>query len=516
MSKKDIYICGDQTTESNNIKAAKQENESDKTLYFTPGYIKVDGIKHMQKADVLKFLEDTANAVAEDIKDNSVKNFNPIINIVTSTKFGVVYGFAYIFLNELSEGHRLYNVLIGKNPDGSEPSVTFDENGVPIRNVYLRFKPLYMNKSQMDAFWESIKVKCANKPDDPEFLAYKNSYDDCSFVRNIRIALKSQDADKISAVIVEYIEIIRDRNDRNLKLDIFVYNSFLDEEGEIREENIELNIGEIVSHIAKSSDKRIMECQLEIEPTYVKDAEPGYSSSHLVTTPIPREFATAEILRPYFSNFCTTEGNFKADYTKFGLKTPIDGPYPHVFIQKTEKGNIGHIFYESSITNYDGRYAHHMRRKVAIEKAVGADKYVSFELVVNFYQESRSQQNIIRPQAFYKTAPLTIPGLNIGAIIASKLKTAGTAARINAAAKNEDEEIVEGGIQTNATKNMFAVLSGQPQSTKPVSVWSKPLPQHVRQGTEATLGLYNLPPTTTGKRKYNPNLRDDGNTKVFY
>ena len=514
---------------TDHIISLKSEKESDehKTVYFTPGYLKIDNISYLGNEDIHKFLADVADAIAKKTGDDSYHNIQPIVNVVASSKTNTSFKFAYVFLGEKTPGNRLYNVLIGKKPDGSEYESLDekDKNGVKMIHSFIELTPRRMKLAQVERYWNEIMQSYSGKEDQPEFIALNQSYQD--YVILSRLISAGKDEDKIGSTLEDYREILTQRANSGIEIDQEFLDSLENEEGIDME-----TIKQIKKKLIETS-KKISICEFVIKPTYVKDPEPGKSANHLITTNLPTSI-TADILRPYFTTFVTTEGNFTATYP--GLKEPISGPYPHVWIEKGgENKNIGHIVYESGINNYDARYAWHMYRKLNIrqpqplKKGQAFPDTLVFEAVIDFYKERSANAPPSSTGRYTNFRPgNTLPTRNItlGAAIASKLNSFSIANKVSTTVKKEDDMIVEGGkeeITTNfASKNIFSYLSGRTKFEKKESVWSKPLPQNIREANQNTINIGGIAiagstqTIMSAKRKYDPHRRDDGNTKVFY
>jgi hypothetical protein len=508
---------------ANHIIAIKaEEPPKNKNVHIEPGYVKIDGIRHLDKNDIDKMIKSVGKAVAKQTNDQSYIDFFLIINIPYTKIMRARYGFAWVLIKENNPGNRVFNVLVGKNPDGTENIP--DKSNPDVKKQFVQIKPLRMNREQTEKEWISIQQKYSTDLENPQFKIFKRSYED--YVIGSLIgdsydeATKVTDEDKLMEALKKYADLLDKRVEEDESEEDHIEMLNILNSDNFTNEDVTL----IKNHLTKQSEA-INQCNLFIEPAHVEDLEPGFFPYHLMTTELTRPEITADLLRNYFLPYNTVDGIHTRTYPT--ALTEISGQYPHVWIQEIQVGRAkkryGHIAFSDDPTNYNGQYALHMTRKLDIHfRDATTQRPGIHETVINFFNEKYNPEKLaknLRPERSLPSRTTLGSYANTGTRtqFIRKPTTSDMIVDINSG----QEFPTPAGVKT---KNPFAALAGKIKSSE--SVWAQPLPQTIKQGNENTLYLNteitNMPsgPLIFVPRKYNMErdyyLRDDGNLTRFF
>ncbi len=502
-------------------KKGKEEEEPEEgNRYFRPGIIKVNNIGTMEVDDINEMLRKVSEELAKHENDQSYLDVNFIINVVKSVT-NEPFGFAWVSIRESAPGNRMYNALIGKRLDGTDFPVIMSEDNEPIKQQVIKIKPLRMNATQIDRFWNLKQRDFTNQKTHSEYIEYENSYNDSIILRRLIaiIDAKNFDDDKFENLLNDYFDLIADRKDKGQD------TTHEDEIEEFFNENgISKKNAIVLEKFLRKTSELISLCEIQIEPSFVKDPNPGDSFYHLVTSNLDLPGITPEDIRRHFAPFNTVEGTFTRTYA--GREAEITGAYPHVWIQEIPVGRItkriGHIAFSDDIGNYDARYAMLFLRKFNI--SLPQDKENVRTVFMAYYNEKiHSEKVLTRVSGYVPRERPAVPSRNptlaafTGAI---KSKLASTSRKgPDMDVDISREEAVIPSVTNFRSKNPFDLLAGKPKPAE--SLWtSRPLPEGIKRGNEYTLSLNveqaPVMPTVYTKRKYDSTRRDDGNLTRFF
>ena len=279
------------------------QNNEDVIHYIEEGYIKIDGIGELNSIDLENLLIKFRNEVIRITKDNTYNDSSFYINVVppsvikqkvdgnviiTPNLKKRVYGIAWILVKENVPGHRLYNILIGKNPDGT--AITGTQKLVAV------IGNIQMNVSQTTSNWNRIQQEYGDRTTSEDYITYKRSFEDYQLAdmlyRCYNASDKSLNADKLSSFVDKYINVLLDRrdidkDDEELYAEEEKYLDMLEDiekylSDEIEDFDLEGTLNIFKKHLAHGSEL-INLCHLIIEPAHVSDSKPGDSPNHLIT-----------------------------------------------------------------------------------------------------------------------------------------------------------------------------------------------------------------------------------------
>ena len=434
-------------------------------------------------------------------KYEQIMDYTLEIHIVPPSTTGQYYGIAFIKIKEQTPGHRLFNFLLGE-PDPVDGTMF---RTAPFRlgiqestNELTRLKNIFeKNKSkQTPAMIKELKDSSRSQEDYEIFIDFRTI-----FFKN-----KTLDEDAGEKLLIKYADII----ERRAEEDNFEYDSYFDiykiltSEIEPTYEDIKT----ITEHLRKTSEK-ISLCMPEIEVAHVEDPKPGNSSFHLMSADLSGSSIEIidRIIRPYFTIFNTVNEKVTKRYKISKDEDDvieITDNYPHVYIQKVGKKSYAHVFFSDAITNTDARDAINFRKKLNIM----IQSKLVLATVFFFYNESMDptlrvdnpRTNIRRSYntTYVPRQPNSLPAINVGKYKPFENRM------------GEDPLLV-------SSPNKFSLLVGKPKAN-PESVWSKPLPAHIKEANENTLPQFDdenmiIP---DGPRQYDPTRRDNGNLSRFF
>jgi len=463
-----------QSKNSSHITALSEDNSlRSENVYVSPGYVKIDGIRYLNDGQILDFLTKIKESVATTLNDSSYNNSQFIIkNVVTSHKTIKVFGFAWVRVIEDVPGNRLYNILIGKKVNG--------DNYTEGEARLIKINPLIMTRNQVQAYWLSIQREYSQgeynvdkKSIDYQVMA--RSYEDYEILRQLLLPSSVGDIDANMNILNKYNKFLEERIAKNVASDNEKTVS-----QDITNEDIDFN--ELLSTVKKQlivTIRSISVCMVEVNPAFVSDSKNGNSYYHLVTRDLEFPDITVDVLRKYFSPFNSSVDGIYTD-TYEPMNKTVTGPYPHIWIQQFEGKLIGHIAFNKSMDNYDARYAIYFVRQFEIDFFNKKTKEMTKKsTAVSFYNETFFKERTPN-QKFSQRPPY----------IRNSVKS----------------------VNNPAVKNIFDNLAGKDSNKE---AWSGPLPQNIKEGNEYTTTI-TLSNERVFTRKYDPNLRDDGNLTQFF
>jgi hypothetical protein len=460
--------------------------------YWTPGYVKLDNLSYLNEEDVTKLFNKLAEEAAIAYDDPTLTSFSMIVNIVGKSSTNKLFGLGYVFIKEVQPGNRFFNILtdsefIGKRPDGTE--LVLGEGKKRPKLGIGKLSP-----EQVKLYHEALSIEYAKNRDDEFYIEKTHAYEDYKLIRNLIAAEKKGDEEGINAVFSDFDYNYKSRTHPNSDPVIL---ERLDEifDSEITSEDI-LYVKEALN----ASANKIYKTRIAKKQVFVQNVTAGMSSNHIITNPLA-SYVTVEQLRLFFVHFSTSKGSYSEDYN--GKK--IDGPYPHVYIERNQRtgDNIGHIVFEPGSEQLDARYALHMRRKFTTKTPIKFDDdgnpilYGSHQVVLRFMSNKPYRGGKNR-STHYKGDRASTSSSNV-TFKTTKGKTFSTLPRLKQS-KTEEKE---------GDMNPFASLKPS-DGTPAVSAWSKPIPEAMLEPSNEIF-TQEEEEEEEAPRGYDPDLRDDGN-----
>lgn len=397
-------------------KIAKKKAPSagiEKEKIVDPGYLYVK-IRMLNDKQILKYfcdLKEMAVVRHEEVygeKDTSYLNADIEINVISSITTGQ-YGHAHCFIYN-DEGHKMYNVFLGKGPLGdfpriheiknqdgtttieSEPFLTPyrcimkpDQVAVWVTDQENKFKKGEVTEEAFKALMESYTIyrlhrqwkeaKPEDKATDQELLG--NIANAIVRVKSTQMLSEGKTEQEVEAASEAYMQEVNEAIEAGTHVDL-----------------LEKDIPGLKAWGAYAS-----EVEIESDPLYVTKSAKGTSPGHLfiINDKIPAA-VTEEGLRALFTRYNTQEGgdHSRSYPTHAGPNTKkMREAYPHVWITVEPSGKrTANIAFSDAGVN-DAEYAYHLKRKFFYPLGVNAEgKEVKWEGVIEWWDDNRRKPRL--------------------------------------------------------------------------------------------------------------------------